>query len=268
MTIYVNDVPLNSFKFPAGECHLQISKSSITDCTRITACLDNSDDIMCLLLAIDAVRRIKQSTKIKLFIPYFPYARQDRVCNVGEPLSAKVMADLINNLNVSEVVICDPHSDVTPALLNKSRIISMADIIRDSIVSNEILSKKLKLVSPDAGSEKKIRIVAKDMGCEVIMCGKNRSVKTGEIIGTEVYGYVNGCDLMILDDICDGGRTFIELAKRLKKLGAKNLYLYITHGVFSKGLSELKEYFERIYCYRTILHENDIDKERLIVLKG
>ena len=124
MPILVNQKSVGFFKFSGGECHVKISDLEITERTNILANLNNSDDVMSLLLIVDAVRRINPSTQVLLTIPYFPYARQDRVCNEGEALSVKVMADLINSLNCAGVTIYDPHSDVTPALLNNCRAIS------------------------------------------------------------------------------------------------------------------------------------------------
>jgi ribose-phosphate pyrophosphokinase len=74
-------------------------------------------------------------------------------------------------------------------------------------------------------------------------------------------------NLIILDDICDGGQTFVELAKHLKAQGAKAIYLYITHGIFSKGLSVLKQHFEHVYCYHTMLKAAEIDRDFLTILE-
>lgn len=255
MPIYVNEKLVENFKFSGGECHVKIDTGSISTKTDVLAQLNNSDDIICLLLTVDAVRRVDPNSAIHLTIPYFPYARQDRVCNPGESLSVKVMADIINNLNCAKVTIYDPHSDVTPALINKVNIIVQAHIIADSALAKIILDKKLSLVSPDAGAEKKTRMAGKLLSAEVFCSSKTRDTLTGDITATEIHGDVRGKNLIILDDICDGGRTFVELAKALKDGGAKDIYLYVTHGIFSKGLDELNRYFKHIYCYHTMLSE-------------
>jgi ribose-phosphate pyrophosphokinase len=112
----------------------------------------------------------------------------------------------------------------------------------------------LVLISPDAGAEKKIKelgnlLSSNEKKVPLLCARKVRDTLTGAILATEIYGDVQGRDLIILDDICDGGRTFVELAKALRNQGAGDLYLYVTHGIFSKGLTELKEYFKRVYCY-------------------
>ena len=272
MSISVNNKLLNSFKFLGGECHIKIDVADIGDKTEIISHLNSSDDIMCLLMAVDAIRRVNSNTAIHLTIPYFPYARQDRVCNEGESLSVKVMADIINNLHCAKVTIYDPHSDVTPALLNNCHIISLAEIVASSRLSKNIIDKKLALVSPDAGAEKKTRTLAKhlstaEQAVEVFFSSKTRDTLTGNITATEIHGNVHGRNLVIVDDICDGGRTFVELAKALKDADAGDIYLYVTHGIFSQGLSELARYFKHVYCYHTMLSDAEIDSSILTILR-
>jgi ribose-phosphate pyrophosphokinase len=129
------------------------------------------------------------------------------------------------------------------------------------------------LLSPDAGAEKKVRSVAKkisspNQSIDVLCASKTRDTRTGEITATEIHGDVKGKDIIILDDICDGGRTFIELAKVLRALNSGNIYLYITHGIFSKGLEVLEESFKHIYCYHTMLQPNQIKNSFLTIVKN
>lgn len=271
MAIFVNNKLLNTSKFPGGECHIKIDVADIGNTTEIRAFLKNSDDIICLMLAVDAIRRVNAYTVIHLIIPYFPYARQDRVCNKGEALSVKVMANIINNLHCAKVTIYDPHSDVIIALLNNCHVISLADIIINSELHHDINVKKLALVSPDAGAEKKAMLVANrlstaDHVVELFCSSKKRDALTGNIIFTEVHGNFQGKNLLIIDDICDGGDTLINLAHALKEGGANDLYLYVTHGIFANGLIALAVYFKHVYCYHTILGEEEVDAAILTVL--
>lgn len=260
--IYIDDVPVEVFKFPGGELQVKVNPNS--SCY-IEAFLYSSDDIMTLLLTVDAIRRMGCYIK-KLIIPYFPYARQDRVCNSGESLAIKIMADLINNLNIPQVNIIDPHSNVTPALLNNCVTYDIVDLfIQSNKKSTLIPSKNITFVSPDAGAEKKVTALAATFKAPLITASKIRNTLTGEITGTKVHEDVTGKDLYVIDDICDGGRTFIELAKVLKEKSADKLYLYTTHGIFSKGLDELKLYYNHVYCYHTFLSE--YDKSFLTVLE-
>ncbi len=264
MGILVNNQIVESFEFPGGECQIRVPIQKYSDITKITAQLFNANDIMRLLLTVDAIRRIQPQTSIELTIPYFPYARQDRVCNEGEALSVKVMANLINDLHCQKLIVIDPHSDVTPALLNNVQIVSMAEIIIATEITKLIQANKLALLSPDAGAEKKVRNVGKlltglGINVDVFNATKNRNTLTGEITATNVHDEVAGRSIIILDDICDGGRTFIELSRLLKEKGAKDIYLYVTHGIFSHGLDVLREHFSHIYCYHTMLESQQID---------
>ena len=268
MDIQVNKTPIQYFNFSGGECHVNIADIIIEDTADITAYLYCSDDIMRLAMVVDAIRQKYVATKIDLTIPYFPYARQDRVCNDGEAFSVSVMAKLINALSCNNVTIYDPHSKITIDLLNNCSVITQAKILENSIIASDIKTRGLVLVSPDAGAESKTREIADQLSVDAIYCTKTRDAKTGQITGTQIPNDIVGQTFIIVDDICDGGRTFIQLAKSLKDAGANDLYLYVTHGIFSQGLSVLKEHFEHIYCYHCFLENGDIDQQFLTVIEG
>lgn len=264
MSIIVNDTAITSFIFPGGECHVSLGGIPISAKTRISALLTSSEQLMCLLLTVNAIRHINPTTMIELLLPYVPYARQDRVCNKGEALSIQVLASLINSLRCDSVTIYDPHSDVTSALLNHCTIVSQAELFAKTDLPIVACYHQAVLLSPDAGAEKKVRSVAKSLTTpgykpEVIYAGKTRDPATGEITGTQIHGDVTGRNIVILDDICDGGRTFIALAEQLRSMGAADLYLYVTHGIFSKGLMPLRTYFKAVYCNHTLYEHLDND---------
>jgi ribose-phosphate pyrophosphokinase len=270
MPIYVNKELVKTFKFPGGEWQVELNnKHQVTlyETYCIRAFLYNSDDIICLLLTVDALRRANKEPKFYLEIPYFPYARQDRVCNNGEALSVKVMADLINNLNCTQVRIYDPHSDVVGALINNVDIMPLERIFAVNSAFHFFLgTQKYDLVSPDAGAEKKVRALANKLSVGAYYAYKSRNTLTGEITSVRFDDDVLRKNLLIVDDICDGGRTFIQLADRLIHNGAVNVCLYVTHGIFSKGLDILRPHLSHIYCYHTFLHDSEIDPKFLTVL--
>ncbi len=239
------EIQFESFIFSGGEPHIKIipnfdKSKEVT----ITHRLNSFNDLGLLCLAVDALQRMEVKLD-NLVIPYFPAARQDRVMIKGEPLSVKVYANIINNLNFKKVIIFDAHSEVTPAVLNNCEVISNHKFIQKIIkeIGNEVL-----LISPDGGSLKKIYKVSEFLGgVDVIECSKSRDVKTGKLTGFKVYADdLQGKDCLIVDDICDGGGTFIGLADELKNKNAGKLYLAVSHGIFSKGFEELK-CFERIF---------------------
>lgn len=226
------------FQFGSGENHLQILTPS-SNRVEIMFRYSGDQSMMQLLLLTDALRR-QGATEIDLFVPYFPGARQDRVCNQGEPLSAKVYADLVNQQQYRQVTVFDPHSDVVVALLNQVRVIKNHQFIKDVVVE---LGADLILISPDAGSNKKIfELASKLGGLEVVRADKLRDVRNGAIIGTEVFCEdLGGKTALIVDDICAGGRTFVELAKKLKAKNCSKIVLVVSHYEGSAQEDKLSE---------------------------
>ncbi|MCF6350419.1 MAG: ribose-phosphate diphosphokinase [Flavobacteriaceae bacterium] len=239
-------IAFETFTFSGGEPHLKIidDLSTLREVT-ITQRATSFNDIGILLIAVNALRNMKIE-KINLLLPYFPAARQDRLMAKGEALSVKVYAELINNLNLNSVTIFDPHSEVTSALLSNCIVIENYRFIKKVM---NTLDKNTFLISPDSGALKKIYKVASHLqNYEVIECSKSRNVKTGKLSGFKVYtDDLQGKDCLIVDDICDGGGTFLGLAKELKSKNAGKLYLAVSHGIFSKGLEELSKEFEMIF---------------------
>jgi len=246
----LQQIEYQAFSFAGGEPHIKIDPETVTDKVMVTHRLNSFNDFGLLLIAIDALRRM-DVTHIEVFIPYFPAARQDRVMVEGEPLTVKVYADILNNLNLNKVHIYDPHSDVTPALINNSKTINNHKLV--SKVVNQ-LDQDLYIISPDGGALKKVHKVAAHLkDYEVVECGKSRDVKTGKLSGFKVpLDDLNAKACLIVDDICDGGGTFMGLAKELRAKNAGPLYLVVSHGIFSKGIEHLKEYFDKIYTTNSV----------------
>jgi ribose-phosphate pyrophosphokinase len=258
--------------FAGGEENVAISVTKFKYETKdfepltLVANLRSSSEVMQLLLITDSLRRMYPAASIDLVMPYIPYARQDRVCNGGEALSIKVFTDLINMQGYEGVTVWDPHSDVAPALLERCKIISPSFFL-DHLPEGSFDSKTV-FVSPDAGANKKVFQVVKDLRITtpVIRADKIRDTKTGFITDTVVYGDVEGKHAFIVDDICDGGRTFIALAKQLKAAGASKVSLYVTHGIFSYGVDILGEHIDAIYS-PNIWEENVKDRDSKSLLR-
>lgn len=258
---FQEEVSFKTFKFPGGEINVQLNNTYISPNYKIQIIqhICNSDDLMELLLATNALRKMFVKD-ISVVIPYVPYARQDRVMVAGEALSIEVFADIINAQNYSMVTILDPHSSVTPALIknvniieNKKFVLNCFENLHGDMKFFKLLNQtkdNIFIVSPDAGALKKVENCVKVLiennyiGSNPIIIGsKTRDVTNGKILGTTInidkIPPNNTC--VIIDDICDGGRTFIELAKVLKEHGAENVCLLTTHGIFSKGVEVLYE---------------------------
>jgi ribose-phosphate pyrophosphokinase len=259
--IYVDKgvIPVTITRFPAGESCIRLTTPGYTNQVlnaKITYRFDGNGSLFDLALVVDALRRAYPAgLKLSLDMPYLPYARQDRVCNEGESLSVKVVADFINSLQFDKVFCHDIHSEVGAALLNNLVHIKQGGCAHKlpSFLSTETAA----LVSPDAGAEKKVFDVAKKLGYNnVIRASKVRNVATGKIEATKIidslhaYGERVADSFLIVDDICDGGRTFIELAKAVRSNEAYDgqpVYLYVTHGIFSAGLDVFNGYIDKIF---------------------
>lgn len=259
-TPFGKSINFDSFVFNGGEPHIKI-KEVVEGSIMITHRVNSFDDLGLVLIATDALRRMGVK-EISLYIPYFPAARQDRVMVTGEALSVKVYADIINAQGYEQVFVFDPHSEVTPALLNNVRVISNHEFVASCL---EIVKGDVILISPDGGALKKIYKVSAHLGgVEVVECSKKRDVKTGQLSGFTVYAEsLKGKHAVIIDDICDGGGTFLGLAKALKEKEVAQLSLIVSHGLFSRGFEELNKWFDTIYTTNSF---KDFDEVKQIKL--
>lgn len=234
---------MKRFNFPGGEVHVQIEEGNWIQRFNLWS----SDDIIAMLLATNA-SKIKHWGTYVAYIPYVPYARQDRPANPGEPNSIQVMAQLINSCEFQKVYIWDPHSDVAPALINKVEVWHQHEIIAASGMD---MAQYDGIIAPDVGAAKKALKVAQLFDLPLYQAHKVRDTKTGAILNTIMIDQLpERGHYLVVDDICDGGRTFIELAERIACLARplNKLDLYVTHGIFSKGINALFPYFNHVYC--------------------
>lgn len=253
------ELDLEFMVFSGGENHVKIKNvDQIPQFIRsasIYAYICSADALVTTLLLADAIKRLPSFlngvTILTLELPYTPGARQDRVCEPGEAFSADVYTKIINSVGFNSVVVEDPHSDVSTALLKNVQTISQDELVV-SMLGQHIENENMVLISPDAGAQKKILKLSQALGgVDVVKADKIRDTKTGKITGTDVYGDVSGRKVLIVDDILDGGGTFIPLAQKLKEKGATQVDLYITHGIFSKGVDIFDGVIDNIYTRNT-----------------
>lgn len=244
--------------FPGGEIFIRLCGDYLTgENVIIVTRLNTSDDIMELIMATDAIRRMKPKS-ISVYFPYLPYARQDRVCTGGEAFSLKVFGNLLNTQGYKEVRVLDAHSYVAGACIDNLAVDRNTILVGTAIQyhhnKNGGFAGETILVSPDAGALHKIHDIAQWCKFTDLAVGeKVRDLKTGNVIRTDVNRQdFEGKDCWIVDDICDGGRTFIELAKVLKERNAGKVMLFVTHGIFSKGFEPLAEHFNHVYFTNSI----------------
>ena len=258
-----SDISYKVSKYPDGQQSITISNFLIDSdkysSVQLSSRMNSFRDIELIICANQILKEMGVE-KVELYVPYFIGARSDRKFDEGQTNYLKnVICPIINSQGFSKVIVLDPHSDVLEACLNNFSKLNNFGLIRFAL-SNIINSKdaKVGLISPDAGALKKIFEVAKEFGItNVTTASKVRDVVTGNIVRTELPTMdLRGIDhLIVIDDICDGGRTFIELAKAVKEITDIPLHLIVTHGIFSAGYEELEKYFESIYTTDSI-HED------------
>lgn len=229
----------------------------VTNTVSVTARINNPADQMSLFFTTDALRRKYPLAKFFLNMYYLPYARQDRVCNEGESHNLKVFCQMVNNLKYDLVQVADPHSSVATALLDNAVILDQYEIFR-GIKSS---FREWTIVAPDNGATKKCEEFAKKVGAAgVITFSKTREMSTGEITSLKPNQEINSNgNYLVLDDLCDGGRTFIELAKYFSKTDCR-LELAITHGIFSYGVEIVASEFDHVYT--TDSFRNDLESSK------
>ena len=270
-----SDIKYKISRFPDGQQSITLDMvdadlpNKIT--VSITSRLNSFKDLEIIIAANQALREFSYVENVKLNVPYFLGARSDRKFEAGTSNYLKtVICPIINAQNFSRVTVLDPHSDVLEACLNNYHKHNNHRLVKDALTkidNKDGAQSRICLVSPDAGAYKKIFDVAKEFKIDnIITASKVRDIKTGKILRTDIptLDQHNDIKYVIIDDICDGGRTFIELAKAIKgSRPTAKVYLIVTHGIFSAGFKELSQYFEGIYTtnsYRDVV-DNEYEEK-------
>lgn len=199
---------------------------------------DSMAEFVAGMFLYDAV--MNRRRPMALILPYLPGARQDRSNPTGDVLfTARSVANMINDRRFTEVVSVDPHSEVMPKLINH--------FVEYPI---ELVAKKFwkgynAVISPDQGARDRAQRVAWVLNKPWVEGSKVRDVSTGALSGFDVK-VEEGKHYLVVDDICDGGGTFVGLGEKIREQGAY-ADLYVTHGIFSKGTNALKKIYKNIY---------------------
>ena len=257
-----SDIQYKISKFPDGQQSIELTTSFTRDLAEVTveikSRLNSFKDLEVIICANQAVRNL-ECRNVQLYVPYLLGARSDRAFTFhGVNYLKQVICPIINSQNFTRVRVLDPHSDVLEACINNFKKVPNIELVRWALTNidnkNEAQSRVM-LMSPDAGALKKIYDVAKEFRIQnVTTASKVRDIKTGNILRTELPTMnLDGIEhIVIIDDICDGGRTFIELAKEIRKQTDKSIYLIVTHGIFSGGLYDLSKHINSIYCTNSV----------------
>lgn len=260
-----NNKPLlyKQWTFPGGEVGVQLMDTDIKDTDIVTINLigiPTSDDIFVVANLAEALSHLGGDFTMNLYMPYIPYARQDRHCNPGESLAVYVFMQMIKGIfgMFDNIIVLDPHS-----WASQSMLYSVTDI---TVVQQHILAKAVCdtdkydiLIAPDKGAAEKAK---KFNHKNLVTLSKSR---TSEGIKYDDYEYdtLSG-SVLVVDDICDGGGTFLSLIDMLKRTQPRitSYALYVTHGIFSKGVDVLlKAGYNEVFTANNML---EIGKEKYV----
>jgi len=256
-------------RFADGEINVKIGETVRGHDTFIIqpTCPPVNENLMELLIMIDALKRASANS-IAVVIPYYGYARQDRKAKGRDPITAKLVANLLTVAGATRVMTVDLHSE---------QIQGFFDIPLDNLWSFPIFAKKLKedkivdddyvIVSPDVGGVKRARQFAEKLGGPLAILDKRRPKdNVAEILN--IIGEVEEKTAIIVDDIADTARSLVNAAKAIKEKGAKRVIACITHPVLSDGAIERiqNSEIEKIYISDSISHSNLPDKFSVVSL--
>ena len=258
----------NIKRFADGEIYVEINENIRGNSIFVIQSISTpaNDNLMELLICIDALRR-SSAKNITAVIPYFGYARQDRKVVPRTAISAKLVSNLITNAGAHRIVTVDLHA---------GQIQGFFDIPVDNLFSTPIFSKHIKkyisnkniiCVAPDVGGVERARALGQKLNVGLAIVDKRRPAP-GKSQVMNIIGNVKGKNCLLVDDIIDSGGTIVNAAKALKEKGAKDVYVYVTHGVLSGDAVEQinNSKIKKLILTDTIVNSNKIKKSSKIVV--
>ena len=218
-------------KFSDGEFAVSYEESIRgRDVFLVQSTFPNSDNLMELLLMIDAAKRASART-INAVIPYFGWARQDRKDKPRVSIGAKLVADLLSAAGVNRVITMDLHADQIQGFFN----VPVDHLYASNVILPYLVSLKLDdlvIASPDVGGSKRANTYAKYLGCPLVLCNKTRA-RANVVATMQIIGEVEGKNVVIIDDMVDTAGTITKAADIMKEHGAKTVRACASHCVMS-----------------------------------
>jgi ribose-phosphate pyrophosphokinase len=260
-------VKYDIFRYPAGETQVRIKSKTISalrtaDRVIIRAAIDNGE-VMALALLSDAVDHLlAPGTEKFLTLPYLPYSRADRRFTEGDCFGLKAFGNVINGLRFDKVLTFDVHSPIARKYIANLKNLSPETRIKD-VLKKLTAEQRLGILLPDKGAVRYDFV--NSLILPIFQADKIREPQTGKLSGFSVptgWALKDIDALLIVDDICDGGGTFVGIADELKKVAPQtDLYLYVSHGIFSAGLGRLGTAFKKIFTTDSFIKNITLEKE-------
>jgi len=254
-------------KFKNGEKRVWIKEDLNGENVVVVQSFSNPVDeyVIEFLLIADALERAG-ARHVSLVLPWMGYSLQDKLFRTGEPISAKVISDLISNAYVKRVHLLDLHNTSIPGFFSiPTHHYSPLELFEKYIKKN-LDSKNSIVVSPDFGGLKRARVLANQLKLDLANVDKHRDLSTGKVTPLGISGNVEGKVCLIYDDIINTGSTVVEVAKFLKENGAKEVHFLVTHGIFAKnGLTIMNdESINSVIITDSISHQDLPEKIKVL----
>jgi len=251
------------FQYPGGEWDLKnITPSTGTFVANVRGA--DANDLAKAMVFAQLAR--ETHNPFVLLLPYLPAARSDRSMD-GRPMGASAYGRWINSMGAEQVITIDPHSTWAKDCYHFCTSLSLAPLVRKALEGHHLYHY---VVAPDEGASKRAHEVADNLDLPVIHCTKHRDTSTGKIEGLSVPDDLDPLNVgrlanyLVVDDICDGGRTFAELARQLK-LPKEQLGLWVTHGIFSGNSRLLREHYSQIFTTNSHPGHNNLFVKATII---
>lgn len=245
------NVEFEIIKFPDGQLHLKLKseldhKKYLCVIARITS----ADELFILMQALDIANR--HGMRLYVNIAYLMGARMDRVMSFNEPFTLKIILDVLDKFDISDISVLEPHN---PSILLKHDICCSSSNIPEYILKDTIICY------PDEGAVRRGYKYISTNG--YIICRKQRNTENGELSGFAFNSMridLMGKRIVVLDDLCDGGRTFCGIASLLREKNPSAIELYVTHAIQEEGLHRVAEAYDHVYITNSY---KDWEKEEL-----
>lgn len=254
--------------FPDGEKHVTVDALDRKEPVSIVCRITCADDLFCLMQLGDILKRQEMEINT-LFIGYLMSMRCDRLFDLNRPFSLKIVADAINAIGAQKVQIVEPHSNrTTSQIKNSVGLPATIDCFMSYILKSQDPELDVVAVLPDRGAYLRYYI---PNGIPSIFCEKRRDPETGKLLSFEVCtketDICKDKDLVLMDDLCDGGGTFLGLAPKLRELAPKSISLLVTHAIQFDGIKKVAQAYDRVFItnsYKEWRAESDLPNNVIV----
>ncbi len=238
------DVSFSISKFPDGEVHITLGELDHKNDLLVKCRITNAEELFILMQVCDILRR--HGIIFKIYIYYLMSARMDRVMDFNRPYSLSIVCDILDNLGATDIFIYECHSDVIYDLIKKTIVHGLGTSDIEKIVGKN----KHQLVLPDKGAASRYGDELYMCNIDYILFNKVRDLSTGSITSIECTNpedIIKNTPLLVYDDLCDAGGTFVSVASELRKLTDNKIDIFVHHMVNRKGIENLSKNYDKVF---------------------